>query len=81
MKHQVVIELDGSQHNFDAHAARDMCRDDKLARNGFRVLRFWNSDIDRNLTGVLEAIDRALAEVYPTRPPSAATLPLRGRDS
>jgi very-short-patch-repair endonuclease len=80
MKRQIVIELDGGQHNFDEHAARDMRRDDKLARNGLRVLRFWNSDIDRNLTGVIETIDRALAETCPTRPPLAATLPLRGRD-
>jgi very-short-patch-repair endonuclease len=80
MRHQVVIELDGGQHNFDSHAAGDMRRDDRLARDGFRVLRFWNSDVDRNLAGVLEVIDRTLAETCPTRPPKAATLPLRGRD-
>jgi len=31
-----------------------------VSRDGFRVLRFWNSDVDRNLIGVLETIDAAL---------------------
>src|SRR4051812_36051805 len=60
MKHQLVIEVDGGQHNFDEHHARDSRRDAKLTSEGFCVLRFWNSDIDRNLDGVLESIDLAL---------------------
>jgi len=78
MKHRLVIEIDGGQHNFDEHHVRDVQRDIKLTSEGFRVMRFWNSDVDRNLNGVLESIDRALKESYPTRPPSAATLPLTG---
>ena len=78
MKHRLVIEIDGGQHNFDEHHVRDVQRDIKLTSEGFRVTRFWNSDVDRNLNGVLESIDRALKESHPTRPPSAATLPLTG---
>jgi very-short-patch-repair endonuclease len=62
LKHGLVIEIDGGQHNFDVHRARDMSRDDTLGKAGFRMLRFWNSDVDRNLPGVLETIDRALQE-------------------
>jgi very-short-patch-repair endonuclease len=80
MKHRLVIEVDGGQHNFDQHQVRDLRRDAKLAREGFRVLRFWNSDVDKNLSGVLELIDNSLREIDPTRPPAAATLHLRGRD-
>jgi very-short-patch-repair endonuclease len=65
MKHQLVIEVDGGQHNFDQHHARDMRRDGKLTSEGFRVLRFWNGDIDRNLPGVLQSIDDALRESLP----------------
>ncbi len=60
LKHRLVIEIDGGQHNFDVHRARDAKRDGNLERGGLRVLRFWNSDVDRNLSGVLESIDRAL---------------------
>jgi very-short-patch-repair endonuclease len=62
LKHRLVIEVDGGQHNFDRHHARDMARDSELSEQGFRVLRFWNSDVDRNLAGVLQRIDMALAE-------------------
>jgi very-short-patch-repair endonuclease len=68
LKHHLVVEIDGGQHNFDSHAARDVSRDGALERSGFRVLRFWNSDVDRNLAGVLEAIEAALRkdEPHPT---------------
>jgi very-short-patch-repair endonuclease len=29
------------------------------------ILRFWNSDIDRDLSGVLQSIDDALQESWP----------------
>jgi very-short-patch-repair endonuclease len=64
-KHHLVVEIDGGQHNFDSHQARDANRDQTLGRSGFRVLRFWNNDVDRNLTGVLETIDAALRESDP----------------
>jgi very-short-patch-repair endonuclease len=62
LKHHLVVEIDGGQHNFDKHQARDRSRDDTLEQSGFRVLRLWNSDVDRNLAGVLETIDNALRE-------------------
>jgi very-short-patch-repair endonuclease len=62
LKHHLIVEIDGGQHNFDAHHAGDLKRDSTLGRSGFRVLRFWNSDVDRNLAGVLESIDQALGE-------------------
>jgi very-short-patch-repair endonuclease len=65
MKHRLVVEVDGGQHNFDVHHERDRQRDAKLAREGFRVLRFWNNDVDENLPGVLELIDEALKQDSP----------------
>ena len=65
MKHRLVIEVDGGQHNFDEHHAHDVRRDAKLSSKGFRVLRYWNSDIDRNLAGVLQSIHMALQESSP----------------
>jgi very-short-patch-repair endonuclease len=62
MKHHLVVEIDGGQHNFDQHNARDQRRDATLEQSGLRVLRFWNSDVDRNLAGVLQSIDQALSE-------------------
>ena len=65
MKHGLVIELDGEQHNFDEHRARDASRDARLAGRGFRVLRFWNNDVDRNFDGVLQVINAELRKSTP----------------
>jgi very-short-patch-repair endonuclease len=62
LKHRLVVEIDGGQHNFDEHQARNNDRDETFAHSEFRVLRFWHSDVDRNLDGVLESIDQALRE-------------------
>jgi very-short-patch-repair endonuclease len=80
MRHRLIVEVDGGQHNIDAHAIRDGARDMKFSQQGFKVLRFWNSDVDRNLSGVLQVIDDELQRSSPTRSASPTTLPLRGRD-
>jgi Protein of unknown function (DUF559) len=48
---------------------RDARRDDRFAGDGFRVLRFWNNEIDRNLEGVLTQIDAAVGNPPPGLPP------------
>jgi very-short-patch-repair endonuclease len=50
----IVIELDGGQHaeNEEYDEQRDFC----LRRNGFTVLRFWNSEVFENIEGVLGVI-------------------------
>jgi very-short-patch-repair endonuclease len=52
---KLVIEVDGGQH--DARAAYDARRSVHLEKSGFRVLRFWNNEVLKNLEGVLTMID------------------------
>lgn len=56
--HSLIVELDGDTHV----KARDDLRDQRLAKYGYRTLRFGNSDVMKNLTGVLEQIKCALAD-------------------
>jgi very-short-patch-repair endonuclease len=49
----LVVEVDGGQH---AESESDQIRDAHLASEGYRMLRFWNSDVLGNLDGVLETI-------------------------
>jgi very-short-patch-repair endonuclease len=62
---QLVIEADGGQHGMPDGVRSDQARDAFLQSQGFRVLRFWNSDIDANLEGVMESILSALRESPP----------------
>jgi very-short-patch-repair endonuclease len=53
----LIVEVDGGQH---AENKRDALRDAYLMKAGYRVLRFWNSDVLSNKEGVLTAIVSAL---------------------
>ncbi len=64
---KLAIEIDGSQH-LDA-GAYDARRTAFLEALGWRVLRFWNSEVRDNPDGVAEAILAALAlRLGPTHP-------------
>jgi very-short-patch-repair endonuclease len=78
---RLVIELDGSHHADEVQAEHDRIRDRVLERQGFQVLRFWNSELE-HLERAMEVILQALADQLPTRLDAArrATLPIKGRD-
>jgi very-short-patch-repair endonuclease len=72
---RLIVEVDGGQHT---DSVRDVERDDWLARNEFRVVRFWNNDVLQNLEGVLTNLATELNKTpHPTSrlrstPPSPA---------
>jgi very-short-patch-repair endonuclease len=57
-KARLVIEVDGGQHS---ESATDKKRDAYLRSQGFRVLRFWNSEVMSNFDAVHVAILSALS--------------------
>jgi very-short-patch-repair endonuclease len=65
---RMVIEVDGGQHGMKEGIRSDRERDTFLRSRGFTVLRFWNSDIDRNLGGMAESILSALEAPPPGSP-------------
>jgi very-short-patch-repair endonuclease len=62
---RLIVELDGGQH---ADSQRDKVRDKWLVDHGYRVMRFWNNDVMRNIEGVLEAIATELDVEAPPHP-------------
>jgi len=64
----LIVELDGGQH---ADSDTDRTRDDWLANQGYRVLRFWNNDVLTNMDGVIETIMKYLT-------PSPQPSPIKG---
>jgi very-short-patch-repair endonuclease len=53
---RLVVELDGGHHTEDEAARRDRERQLWLEQEGYRVIRFWNSEINDDLTAVLKRI-------------------------
>src|SRR5262245_17610360 len=62
---RLIIEVDGWQHGEARGAKHDSHRDACFARSGFRILRFWNHEIDQSLDGVCEAILVQVQEAAP----------------
>jgi len=57
---RLIVELDGDQHGSAKGLAYDAARTRRFARDGFRVLRFANHEVNANFDGVLDAIERSL---------------------
>jgi very-short-patch-repair endonuclease len=56
---KLVIEVDGSQHG--ERVEYDAARTHFLNGEGYRVLRFWNNEVLKNLDGVLAVIENTLS--------------------
>ncbi|MGH9443984.1 MAG: endonuclease domain-containing protein [Thermoanaerobaculia bacterium] len=69
----LAIELDGGGHATDQSVEQDRARTIWLERKGIRELRFWNSDVDQNLEGILEKL---AVETTGAPSPAAAPRPL-----
>lgn len=66
---KLIIEVDGATHGTAAEIEHDRERTAFLQGLGFRVIRFWNDDIETDLDMVLHAI---LLDCRQTLPRSSA---------
>ena len=57
---QLIIETDGGQH--DILQPEDKVRTEFLNKQGYKVLRFWNNDVLKNIEGVWVVINESLSE-------------------
>jgi len=55
---RLVIEIDGGQHG----GADDAARDAMMAREGYRVVRFWNNEVLANIGGVATVLAGVLED-------------------
>jgi very-short-patch-repair endonuclease len=59
-KCRVVIEVDGGGHGEARQMATDRRRTAYLASRGYRVLRFWNNEVLKEIEGVMTLIYEAV---------------------
>ena len=62
IRKKLIIELDGSQHLEQEDYDKE--RTDFLESKGFRVLRFWNNEVLKNINGVMAVILDELKSKY-----------------
>ena len=53
---KTIIEIDGGQHNQLIDREYDLKRTEFLKARGYKVISFWNDDIDKNIDGVYKVL-------------------------
>jgi very-short-patch-repair endonuclease len=71
---KLVVEVDGESHDFEERIRHDERRDQWFASRGYRVLRFTNENVLKNLEGVVLSILEAAEQAAPL----SLTLPRKG---
>ncbi|MGL3212886.1 endonuclease domain-containing protein [Bradyrhizobium sp. BR 1433] len=71
---KLVVEVDGASHDFDERIRHDERRDAWLESRGYRILRFTNDEVLKNLEGVVLSIAEAAEQAAPL----SLTLPRKG---
>ena len=61
-KAKLIVELDGSQHYSEEGMEYDSSRSDILAQYALKVIRFANTDVDKNFANVCVAIDEKVKQ-------------------
>ena len=68
----LAIEIDGVTHDYKVDSDRE--RQSRLEYLGVRILRILDSDVKRNMDGVLKMINKTIEELEGEHPPG----PLKG---
>ncbi|MCF8709331.1 endonuclease domain-containing protein [Rhizorhapis sp. SPR117] len=63
---KLVIEVDGGQHDWKAEG--DLKRTKFLEAQGYKVIRFWNNDVIERVEGVVQEIERVIADTPSPNP-------------
>ena len=59
----LIIEIDGGQHNTPENILTDAQRTQFLQSKGYKVIRFWNNEIDNNIEGVYLELENQYQEI------------------
>ncbi|MBO6257628.1 UvrD-helicase domain-containing protein [bacterium] len=71
LEQKIIIEIDGSQH---IESTSDKLRTFYIENIGYRIVRFYNNEIDTNIDGCIEY----LKSVIRTPPTACGDFPLKG---
>ena len=68
IERRLIVELDGGQHGLQAEG--DKQRSIYLESKGYKVIRFWNDQVLKEIQAVLEVILRIIESDTPSPRPS-----------
>ncbi len=68
---KLVIEVDGITHQDDETGEKDKQKTSDLESAGFKVIRFTDEEVLKNMNGVMKKIERVVEEMEMSSPPPA----------
>jgi very-short-patch-repair endonuclease len=75
LSHRMIVEVDGSSHDFGDQPRRDAARDAIMEREGFAVMRIAAKDVLKDLDAVVRGIVARCGEVGPLHHSTASSGP------
>ncbi len=67
-KLMLIIEVDGITHDNNAAINKDKQRENNLAKAGFKVVRFADEEVLKNIAGVKAALESIINEIEKSTP-------------
>ena len=80
LQDNLIVEVDGGYHEDEEQKKYDEERTKLLTEIGFRVIRFSNEDVLKNLNAVSDTIQQAISEQDQKRESTTSPSPLAERD-
>ncbi|MGV8058435.1 MAG: endonuclease domain-containing protein [Smithellaceae bacterium] len=59
----LIIEIDGITHDTEVSLAKDKRREEELTRAGFKMIRFTDEEVLRNISGVVTVIEEEIERI------------------
>ncbi|MFA5323516.1 MAG: endonuclease domain-containing protein [Smithella sp.] len=64
----LIIELDGITHDNENSRTKDTQREEQLARAGFKIIRFTDKEVLKNMDGVISKLEQIVSEIEASTP-------------
>jgi very-short-patch-repair endonuclease len=59
----LIIEIDGITHDNEVALVKDNQRQEKLATAGYKIVRFTDEEVLKNMAGVVSVLERIIGEI------------------
>jgi len=65
---KLIIEVDGATHHFDETYIKDLKKQNDLENAGFKVIRFSDNDVLKNMNNVIAELENVIEELELSTP-------------
>jgi very-short-patch-repair endonuclease len=64
----LIIEIDGITHDNEISHSKDIRREERLTRAGFKIVRFTDEEVLNNIAGVVLKLEKIISDIEISTP-------------